>query len=81
MCADPSGRCIMTAVTRSPAPIKWSNCSRYDLQEGFATYNFGRCLSNEPTMTVGDPICGNGIRERHEVCDCGTPQVSYSKSS
>ena len=35
----------------------------------------GTCLDNEPLVTVADPVCGNGIRERDEICDCGTPQV------
>ena len=27
-------------------------------------------------MSAGSPICGNGIREGNETCDCGTVQVN-----
>lgn len=32
------------------------------------------CLENFPTEMVGDPVCGNGIREGAEICDCGSPE-------
>lgn len=32
------------------------------------------CLANLPTVVVGDPVCGNGLREDGEGCDCGTPE-------
>ena len=66
----------MAAISGHPSPTQWSSCSRADLNAGLTTYNLGRCLANEPTMTVGDPVCGNGIREGSEACDCGSPQVS-----
>ena len=66
----------MAAVSGSTASTLWSNCSRTDLQTGLNDFNLGRCLTNEPTMTVGDPVCGNGIREGDEVCDCGSAVVS-----
>ena len=65
----------MAAVSGFPQPISWSQCSVDDLNDGFTLYNLGTCLNNEPTETVGDPVCGNGIREDDEVCDCGSPQV------
>lgn len=76
-CTDPTTRCIMAAVSGFIPSQDWSSCSVDDLQAGFNIYGLGSCLSNEPTMTVGDPVCGNGIREAGEVCDCGSPQVRF----
>ena len=65
----------MAAVSRAPSPVEWSSCSRSDIANGFRNDNLDRCLGNAPRITVGDPVCGNGIREESEICDCGTPQV------
>ena len=37
--------------------------------------NLARCLHNVPEYSLGDPVCGDGIVQGDEVCDCGTPQV------
>ena len=63
----------MSASLPFPPPTNWSSCSVSDLNAGFDR-GLGRCLTNEPTVTVGDPVCGNGIREGDEVCDCGSSE-------
>ena len=65
----------MSAVSGFPPPMEWSSCSRQQIAQGFSQDNLNSCLDNEPQVTVGDPVCGNGIRERDEICDCGTLQV------
>ena len=65
----------MSAVSGRPSPTVWSSCSRSDIVNGFAQDNLNSCLDNEPLVTVADPMCGNGIREGEEICDCGLPAV------
>ena len=67
----------MAAISGFPSPTIWSSCSVDDLQDGLNNENLDRCLTNEPTVTVGDPVCGNGIREGDELCDCGSASVSF----
>ena len=74
-CEDPNGACIMAAFVSFPPPTLWSNCSRMDLAFGFSFFGIDECLFNNPEITVADPVCGNGIKERQEECDCGTPVV------
>ena len=66
----------MAPVSSYPPPEKWSTCSATRVQSALTSNNLGRCLVNEPTSTVADPVCGNGIREGDEICDCGNEQVS-----
>ena len=73
-CADGDQGCIMAARSSFPPPTRWSSCSRSDLAEGFTMFDLDRCLFNQPSMSVAEPSCGNGIREGNEVCDCGSAQ-------
>lgn len=65
----------MGAVQGFIPPTKWSNCSLQFLSNGLNNANLGVCLTNDPAATVGAPVCGNGILEGNEICDCGTPKV------
>ncbi len=80
VCTDPTSTCIMAAISGNPPPTIWSDCSEQDLAVGYSR-NLDSCLSNEPTMTVGEPSCGNGIREGNEICDCGSPEVKRAGSA
>ena len=64
----------MAAFLSPVPPTVWSSCSKADLEEGFNALGTARCLSNMPYNSMGDPVCGNGIREGDEVCDCGSEQ-------
>ena len=39
--------------------------------------NLARCLYNTPSpdTILGSSMCGDGIVQGDEVCDCGQPQV------
>ncbi len=63
----------MEATLGIPSPVTFSSCSVSDISILYA--NGGdSCLFNIPANVVGDPVCGNGIQEENEACDCGTPE-------
>lgn len=65
----------MSATVTSPDPLMWSNCSIRELQQGLEIQGLGSCLTNDPVIVFTDPLCGNGIRETGEACDCGSQEV------
>ena len=63
----------MAASSSIPEPTLWSSCSIEDLN---LLYDFGgdSCLFDMPTPLVpGVAVCGDGIIEGNETCDCGSP--------
>lgn len=66
----------MAAKFIIPPPTKWSQCSRDQLATGLSDKNLNKCLKNQPTHSIEDPQCGNGLLDPGEHCDCGPASVS-----
>ncbi|XP_008051291.1 disintegrin and metalloproteinase domain-containing protein 32-like, partial [Carlito syrichta] len=64
--------CIMNPEAVQFTGVKtFSNCSLSDFKN-FISNMGARCLQNKPQMQINPrPVCGNGIVEGNEVCDCG----------
>ena len=68
----------MSAVVNLNDPAQtWSSCSVDTLNSVISRTenNLARCLQNTPSNTLGSPMCGDGIVQGDEQCDCGDPQV------
>ncbi|XP_027057790.1 uncharacterized protein LOC113684595, partial [Pocillopora damicornis] len=70
-CLTPRGCFMGGHKTRLPG---FSDCSLKSLQK----IN-DACLYNVPTYKAYNSYCGNGIREKGEECDCGTPEMCQAK--
>ncbi|XP_013389724.1 zinc metalloproteinase-disintegrin-like batroxstatin-2 [Lingula anatina] len=71
-CEDGIDRCVMAADT-TYGPTKFSSCSKQVFASLMAEGR-GECLKDKPRLVYDGPVCGNGIHEDGELCDCGTKE-------
>uniref|UniRef100_A0A8C0B5T0 ADAM metallopeptidase domain 32 n=1 Tax=Buteo japonicus TaxID=224669 RepID=A0A8C0B5T0_9AVES len=78
-CRCPGRICLMSPEALHVSGAKaFSSCSIGDF-ETFLKHNGGTCLFNRPRLTGLSyrrvAVCGNGIVERGEQCDCGAAEA------
>uniref|UniRef100_A0A8C9Y8E4 ADAM metallopeptidase domain 22 n=1 Tax=Sander lucioperca TaxID=283035 RepID=A0A8C9Y8E4_SANLU len=70
-CDDRWSGCIMDDVGFY-LPKRFSDCN-VEEYHNFLNSGGGACLFNKPLKLLDPPVCGNGIVEPGEECDCGSP--------
>jgi len=67
----------MVAHSGWRSPTRWSDCSREQLADSFHA-GMDYCLRDRPTPrddAWDTAVCGNGLTEPGEHCDCGLESV------
>ncbi|TSR04305.1 Disintegrin and metalloproteinase domain-containing protein 28 [Bagarius yarrelli] len=69
--------CIMSATLSYNIPKLFSTCSLAHYEQFLNTRN-PECLLNKPQAQdlLQPPMCGNGLREVGEACDCGSVSIA-----
>uniref|UniRef100_H3DLX2 ADAM metallopeptidase domain 22 n=1 Tax=Tetraodon nigroviridis TaxID=99883 RepID=H3DLX2_TETNG len=71
VCDDRWSGCIMDDVGYY-LPKRFSRCNVEEYYN-FLNSGGGACLFNKPMKFLDPPVCGNGLVEQGEECDCGSP--------
>ncbi|XP_047573114.1 disintegrin and metalloproteinase domain-containing protein 18 isoform X1 [Lutra lutra] len=81
-CSCPRATCIMNPKAVGSSGIKiFSNCSMYDYRYFVSKFE-AKCLqnfSNLQPLYQNQSVCGNGMLEPNEECDCGSQEECQLK--
>ncbi|XP_004579340.2 disintegrin and metalloproteinase domain-containing protein 2 isoform X2 [Ochotona princeps] len=76
-CKCPGSICVMNPEAIHSSGMKmFSNCSMEDFSR-FISKQKSQCLQNQPHLEPSykqEAVCGNGILEAGETCDCGSEE-------